>query len=157
MHISLAASLGIAHAGATLLSAQASCIRYTPRTPPQDTLQRVLKSFHARALTTEHRETSQDPTSRWQSKLWKRRSQREVRTLDPTKLTPGDHVDFSWKSHPLIHFITQSNTAAPDSTSNLLVRTGGLQLGAYAFQDARFPPNTARFLYICNSLPFKCV
>ena len=147
MHISVAASLGIAHVGAKLLSTPASCIRYSSRTPPRHTLQRVLKSSHARALTTQHRETSQSPTSRWQLKLWKHRGQREVHTLVPTKLTSRDYVDFSLKSQPFVKFINQSNTPGPDDTSNLPVRTGGFQLHAHAFQDARFPPNAAGFLY----------
>ena len=144
MYASVAVPLGVARAGA-LLSTPAPCFRYTPRILPQHTLWRVLKLSHARTLTTEHHETSQGPTPRGHLNLQRHYSHRKVRTLDPAKLTPNDYVDLGAKSRPSVQFITQSNT--PDSISGLLVDNCGFQLNTYVFQDARFPPNTAGFLY----------
>ena len=144
MHSSVTGSLGVARARA-LLRIPASCFPYTPRILAQHTLWRVLKLSHARTLTTERHDTSQGPTPQEHLNLRRHRSHRKVRTLDPVKLTPNDYVDFRAKSWPRVNFVTQSNTL--DSTSNLLLPKGSLQLSAVALQDAKFPPNATGFLY----------
>ncbi|TBU54995.1 hypothetical protein BD310DRAFT_951062 [Dichomitus squalens] len=73
------------------------------------------------------------------------RQYRIVRTLDPTKLTPSDYVDFSEKFIPRVNIVTQSSH--PEDATNLLPQRLSAGVIATGFRDRRFPPNTAGFLY----------
>ncbi|TBU22075.1 hypothetical protein BD311DRAFT_733500 [Dichomitus squalens] len=124
--------------GNALLSSPRWCLRHIRHTPQWSGKWPTVSQ--ARQLTTGSPQLEVDSPQPESP-----RPPRKVRTLDPTKLTPSDYVDFSARIHPSVIFVTQSSD--PDDPSNTLLERTGADVTPTGFRDRRFPPNTAGFLY----------
>ena len=92
---------------------------------------------HTRQLTTRLHEMTQRSSSRRPG----RSSVRIVRTLDPTKLTPRDHINLSQLAWPNVVFAPSSPIPANVSGRPIV------QIKATSLLSDGFPPNTTGFLY----------
>ena len=104
--------------------------------------QRVISNvFYARQLTTRPNGTTQGPDSLDPGPTKRPRHRRIIRTLDPTKLTPHDHIDFSTLSYPCVNFVTQS------TAHRVVSNPRSIEILAWGWPNKRFPTNTTGFLY----------
>ncbi|TBU39646.1 hypothetical protein BD309DRAFT_1003603 [Dichomitus squalens] len=124
-----------------LLSSSRSCLRHIRRTPHLPGKWSTVS--HARQLTTGSRELEGDSPQPERPK--RRKKHREIRTLDPTKLTPSDYVDFSMHHQPSITIVTRPSK--PNDASDPLPQGLITTVSGRVFRGRMFPPNTAGFLY----------
>ncbi|TBU54997.1 hypothetical protein BD310DRAFT_718106 [Dichomitus squalens] len=113
-------------------------IRHTPHWPGK-----WPTVSHARQLTTGSRELEGDSPQPERPK--RRQKLRKIRTLDPTKLSPRDYVDFSMLRQPNVELVAQSSDL--NDASNALLGRLSATINARGIRDGKFPPNTAGFLY----------
>ncbi|TBU22218.1 hypothetical protein BD311DRAFT_770818 [Dichomitus squalens] len=125
-----------------LFSSLRSCLRHICHTPHWSAKWPTVS--RARQLTTgSHSELEGDSPQPEPPK--RSRQTRKVYTLDPTKLTPSDYVDFSTLGQPYVTLVTQTSNL--ENASNALLERLSATINARGFRDGRFPPNTAGFLY----------
>ncbi|TBU38462.1 hypothetical protein BD309DRAFT_971842 [Dichomitus squalens] len=125
----------------TLLSSPRSCLRHIRHTPHWPGRRPTV--CQARQLTTGNLESGEDSTQ--PERLKRRWQRRTVCTLDSTKLTPTDYVDFSMLTQPNVQLVARSSD--PNDASNTSLGRPLARITARGFRDRRFPPNTAGFLY----------
>ena len=123
--------------GSALTSSSTSCLQHSVRKSFEGKCQTASKLSHARKLTTRQHEMTQRPSSRPPGRL----HLREVRTLDPTKLTPRDHINLSHLIRANVVFVP--STPTPGNVSG----PRGFVIRATHLLNDGFPPNTTGFLY----------